>query len=525
MTTSHRFLSIALALLPAAAGAQTVWTGATGDWSTDSNWSAGVPGGASDAQINNAGTATLASAGAAAHSVLVGFAVGDDGHIEATGAGTLDVDADLSIGYGGDGTLAIADGAVVSDYSGEIGYTIDSTTGAHGSASVDGTGSAWHHAFELYVGYGNGTLDITNGGTVTDFFGYVAYFPEFPGRSTGTVNVDGAGSNWTNDSTLHVGDSGDGALHVTNGGAVVNGDGYLGFDFDSTGIASIDGVDSSWTNFGFFYVGNDGDGTLDVANGGAVDSLGSFSYIGYAAASTGLATIDGAGSLWTNGNGFYVGFDGVGTLRLTNGGAISNGFFANVGFSAGSTGTVEITGAGSIFDNAGVLSIGGNVSGPGGTGLLRIADGGAADAGAINIWTTATLEIGSGGAIATPMLSIDGELHLPGGAAALDGALALTENATTTLAATPGTIANLAITGAATLGGALVVDVEGAPSGTFTIVSAAGGLDGAFASVVVDPPDAGVTAELSYDANDAFVTLSTPELFRDGFDGPGEPRR
>ena len=333
MKTLNRFLSAAIALMPIMAGAQTVWTGTTGDWFTGTNWSAGVPGPTGDAQINNDGTATIAAGGAVAHSVLVGFAAGDDGHIAASGAGTLDVDADLSIGYGGDGTLAISDGAVVNDYSGEIGYTIDSTAGSHGSATVDGSGSAWHHAFELYVGYGNGTLDITNGGTVTDFFGYIAYFPEFPGRSAGTVNVDGAGSNWTSDSTIHVGDSGDGVLNVTNGGAVVNGEGYLGFNFDSTGTATIDGTDSSWTNFGFFYVGNNGDGTLDVSNGGAINSFGSFAYIGYAAASTGIATIDGADSLWTNGNGFYIGFNGNGTLKLTNGGAFSNGFFANVGFS------------------------------------------------------------------------------------------------------------------------------------------------------------------------------------------------
>jgi uncharacterized repeat protein (TIGR01451 family) len=512
----HRFRNLrlsllaALALLPAAAGAQTVWTGTTGDWFVDTNWTAGVPGSTGDAQINNDGTATIAAGGAVAHSVLVGFAAGDDGHVAATGAGTLDVDADLSVGYGGDGTLAISSGAVVSDYSGEIGYTIDSSAGSHGSATVDGAGSAWHHTYELYVGYGNGTLDITNGGTVTDYYGYIAYFPESPGRSTGTVNVDGAGSNWSHDSTLHVGDSGDGVLNVTNGGAVTNGEGYLGFNFDATGTASIDGTGSSWTNFGFFYIGNNGDGTLDVTNGGALNSFGSFAYVGYAAQSTGIATIDGAGSLWTNGHGLYIGFNGNGMLKLTNGGGLSSAFFANVGFSPGSTGTVEITGAGSSFENTGVLSIGGNVSGPGGTGLLRIADGGAASASAVNIWNTATLDIGSGGAIGTPTLSIDGALHLAGGAASLDGALAMTANAATTLEAAAGNEASFAVTGAATLGGALTVDVDGAAPGTYTIVTADGGLGGStFASVAVEPADAGITADVSYDANHVYLTLAS----------------
>ena len=517
MKTLYRLpFYVALVLTSVAAGAQTVWTGATGDWFADANWSAGTPGAAGDAQINNDGTATIAAGGAAAHSVMVGFAAGDNGHIAATGAGTLAVDADLAIGYGGDGTLAVSGGAVVSDYSGEIGYTIDSTSGAHGSATVDGAGSAWHHAFELYVGYGNGTLDITNGGSVTDFFGYIAYFPEFPGRSTGTVNVDGAGSNWTSDSTIHVGDSGDGVLNVTNGGAVVNGEGYLGFNFDSTGAATVDGEGSSWTNFGFFYVGNNGDGTLDVSNGGAINSFGSFSYIAFDAASTSIATIDGVGSLWTNGNGFYVGFDGDGTLAITNGGAFSNGFFANVGFSPGSNGTVEITGAGSTFSSTGALSIGGNVSSAGGTGLLRIADGGAADASVVNIWNTATLEIGSDGAIATPTLMIDGALKLTGGNATLDGAMSMTPLSTTRVAMPAGNESTLAITGAATLAGELTVDVAGAVAGTYAIVTADGGLGtSTFASVVTDPADSAFSATLSYDANNAWLTLASTQTVAD----------
>jgi uncharacterized repeat protein (TIGR01451 family) len=515
-TLCRLLLSIVLLVTSAAASAQTVWTGATGDWFTDTNWSADVPDSTTDAQIDNDGTATIATAGAAAHSVLVGFAAGDDGHIAATGTGTLDVAADLAVGYGGDGTLAIADGAVINDYSGEIGYTIDSASGAHGGATVDGAGSAWHHAFELYVGYGNGTLEITNGATVTDFFGYIAYFPEFPGRSSGTVSVDGAGSNWTSDATIHVGDSGDGVLNVTNGGAVANGEGYLGFNFDSTGAATIDGEDSSWTNFGFFYVGDNGNGTLDVTDGGAINSFGSFSYVAYAAASTSTATIDGAGSLWTNGNGLYIGFGGSGTLKLTNGGALSNGFFANVGFSPGSTGAVEITGAGSLFDNAGVLSIGGNVSESGGAGVLRIADGGEADASAVTIWNTAALEIGSDGTIATPTLMIDGALKLTGGNATLDGALTMTPLSTMRVAMTAGDESNFAITGAATLAGDLTVDVANAVAGTYAIVTAADGLGtSAFANVVIDPADSALSATLSYDANTVWLTLTPTETAAD----------
>jgi len=42
--------------------------------------------------------------------------------------------------------------------------------------------------------------------------------------------------------------------------------------------------------------------------------------------STGRVTVDGPGSSWTNSNGLSVGFDGPGTLDITNGGRVSNSY-------------------------------------------------------------------------------------------------------------------------------------------------------------------------------------------------------
>ena len=62
--------------------------------------------------------------------------------------------------------------------------------------------------------------------------------------------------------------------------------------------------------------------TLTVADGVAVAS--STGYLGCYSGSTGVATITGAGSQWTNGSYLYVGYYGGGTLTVTEGGAVSN---------------------------------------------------------------------------------------------------------------------------------------------------------------------------------------------------------
>lgn len=510
----------ALVFIPAAAGAQTVWTGATGSWFDAGNWSAGVPDASADARVDNAGTCTIDAAGAVAHSVLLGFDAADTGTLAAGSGATLDVAADLAVGYGGSGAFNIGGGAVVNDYSGEIGYTIQSDGGARGDAVVDGAGSQWNHAFELYVGYGVGTLSISNGASVHNVYGYLGYFAESPGHSSGTATVDGAGSIWTNDADLHIGDAGTGIVTVSNGGALVNGEGNLGYGFGSDGTATITGAQSSWTTNGFLYVGNDGDGTLNVMDGGTVSSLGGFGYLAWDAGSAGAVTIDGAGSTWTNANGLYIGFGGTGVLTVSNGGSMQNGSFANVGFSPGASGAVSITGAGSVFGTGGALSIGGNVSGAGGTGSLDVESGGRVSAGTLNVWNTGQLSLAGAGAIEAATASIDGSFDVGSGGASIDGDLVLTSAATTGL----GTGGGVAITGSATLGGALDVTIDAAAAaGQYTLLEADGGLGGStFASVTLTPPE-GLTATVSYDDTHLYLVLAPtvdPDLvFRDGFDG------
>jgi len=122
--------------------------------------------------------------------------------------------------------------------------------------------------------------------------------------------------------------------------------------------------------------------------------------IGLSAGSTGTVTVTGVGSIWRNspGGGLNIGSFGTGTLTIANGGTVINdtGFAANIGNGAGSRGTVTVTGPGSMWSNSSGVNVGNF-----GTGTLTVADGGivnvngliviAAKAGSIG-----TLNIGAG---------------------------------------------------------------------------------------------------------------------------------
>ncbi|TJV24571.1 MAG: autotransporter domain-containing protein [Mesorhizobium sp.] len=326
-------------------------TGAGSTW-TNSGWLfIGYAGGA--------GTLTIAAGG-----VVTNTAGSiDSGTATVTGAGsTWTSSLDLTV----NGTLNVAAGGAVTNKQGFIGNGSDFS----GTATVTGTGSTWTNSGELYVGFNGGaTLSVEDGGAVSNTNGYIGTFASFTGTATATVT--GADSTWTNSGALYVGSSGTATLNVEDGGAVSNTDGYIGVFASSTGTATatVTGADSSWTNSGDLYVGRSGTGTLDVEEGGAVTNA--VGYIGYDAGSTGTATVTGADSAWTNSSELYVGRSGTGTLNVEDGGAVTN-TVAYIGFNAGSTGTATVTGTGSTWSNSGVLYIGSS-----GNGTLNVEHGGA----------------------------------------------------------------------------------------------------------------------------------------------------
>jgi len=142
---------------------------------------------------------------------------------------------------------------------------------------VDGSGSTWTNSDSLYVGGfdvadANGTLDITNGGAVSNAWGCLGR----AANSNGTVTVQGAGSTWTNSAGLMVGRAGSGTLSITGGGAVSNTEGWIGAYESSNGTVTVEGAGSTWTNTVGLYVGGTataagGTGRLTARDGGLVD--------------------------------------------------------------------------------------------------------------------------------------------------------------------------------------------------------------------------------------------------------------
>jgi T5SS/PEP-CTERM-associated repeat protein len=410
-TTSMVALGLVLATSTPSRSANDFWTGSPStDWFTATNWSTGaVPTSADTALINTVTPAVVGAAGAQAFNLYVGYistgtltiqnggtlssasgAVGYNSGLASTatvtgtgsswtnsanlfvgdvGAGALSIQNGgavnsgvLYVGNFGTGTLTIQTGGTLSNGLGAIGFLSGST----GTATVDGAGSAWTNSSDLHVGQsGTGTLTIQNGGAVSNFTGVLGYIA----GSTGTATVDGAGSAWTNSGNFYVGYSGAGTLTIQNGGNVSNvGTGYLGFNGGSTGTATVDGAGSAWTNSGNLLVGYSGAGTLTIQNGGNVSNVNGF--LGYTAGSTGTVTVDGAGSAWTNSFELYVGRSGAGTLTIQNGGKVSNST-GYLGYIAGSTGTATVDGAGSAWTNSGNLYVGFS-----GAGTLTIRNGG-----------------------------------------------------------------------------------------------------------------------------------------------------
>ncbi len=122
---------------------------------------------------------------------------------------------------------------------------------------------------------------------------------------------------------------------------------------------------------------NNGTGNLQELYDGLRVRRGN-SYLGLSAGSTGVITVTGAGSTFINTNtnesnsnsNLWVGFGGVGKLEVLAGANASN-FGATLGYEAGSNGEVLVTGNGSTWTNSNQLAIGNS-----GTGKLTVGPGG-----------------------------------------------------------------------------------------------------------------------------------------------------
>src|SRR5258708_9975590 len=115
-------------------------------------------------------------------------------------------------------------------------------------------------------------------------------------------------------------------------------------------------------------VGNAATGMLTIARGGAL-SYGATGYLGFGAGSSGTVAVTGPGSSLFALHTLNVGNDGSGTLAVSNGGAMT-GNDMRLGVNAGGTGTVTADGAGSQISLNNDLAVG-----YAGTGTLKVTNG------------------------------------------------------------------------------------------------------------------------------------------------------
>ena len=245
--------------------------------------------------------------------------------------------------------LVVTNGATVSCYQGTLGAARCNT------ATVSGAGSTWTMQSDLAVGDSALTnrLLVSQGGLVADHNGYIGTGSRSSLPESHLVLVTDSGSVWTNALRLYVGDTGDfNELVVSNGGVVINTDGFIGYDqsWTSNNTATVTGPGSLWHNrndliIGYYSSGN----RLVVADGGTVSN--DVAYLGrLVMSSNNVATITGPGSLWDCKYNLLVGHSGPSNrLEIIDGGTVRS-LSGHVGFNFNtSNNTAVVAGPGSAW--------------------------------------------------------------------------------------------------------------------------------------------------------------------------------
>ena len=215
-----------LLIAPNQAQAQTsVWTG-TGDWQTAGNWSNGVPGSATDAEINS-GSVTWSGA-------------------TLNGSGALSILSGASFNQPG-GSLArnTSIGGTFNWSGGDWNNSGTTTVASGGTLAMSGSGS---HDFLFRALVNNGTVEWTGGGALQSGAGGSitnnGAFNDSASSSIFTSGYWGGPFSFTNTGTYNKSAAGTTTMSISfaNSGAVVLTAGTLSLDgggsFGSTGTAS-----------------------------------------------------------------------------------------------------------------------------------------------------------------------------------------------------------------------------------------------------------------------------------------------
>jgi outer membrane autotransporter protein len=502
--------------------------------------------------IENSGLVSMRDA-------TIGQVSGSVGTLHVKTSGVLDLGANLVVGnFGGsNGTLNVTEGGEV-DVSDDI--FIGDYAGSQGSILVTGAGSLLEGHMLLVGERGTGSLTISDGANV-----------ETTSRtavgsgigSDGTVVIDGG--TLSSGFGFFVGDQGVGRLTVQDGTLEVNHETQIGRNAGSSGELGMTG--GVWDTNGDVFVGVAGRGLVTIGGtANATFGSGADLFVGSDAGGEGRFMVDG-GSLHvtgdanvgsTGGNGILtVANDGSviidGTLFLSDAndssgklvigadagdGAIEAGAFSAAAIEFGSTGD-----AGIVFnhDSSNYL-FAADISGDGDIDVYAgetVYAGTATHTGSTTIHGGSFLVNGSVGDVVLIGTGLLGGSGTVGGVAIGAGSMIAPGNSVGTLATGPITFSTgsfydvelnnggfvagvnndlIDVTGVATIVGGIVRvsaengtdDGTGYTFGTYTILSASGGVDGQFDGV--SDNYVFLKFSLDYDPNNVFLISELGQL-------------
>jgi T5SS/PEP-CTERM-associated repeat protein len=256
-----------------------------------------------------------------------------------------------------------------------------------GIVNMSGFGSDWTlttSTGDMIVGQnGAGSLNLSNLAFVSvldDLFMATQF------DSLGEISISGLGTIVDIGDDANIGQRGQAAIDISNGGRLVTDQNIIGDEPAGDGRVTLSGQFSLWRTSNTMTIADAGRALLQIFDGGRVETTAPSGIISATiasqAGSTGTVEVVGLGSIWQNALGIVVGDFGNGTLLVDEGGRVSIGTGANlftIGRQIGSIGHVEVSGPDSLV-SAATTEVGDS-----GDGTLRILNGGRVVSGAVVI--------------------------------------------------------------------------------------------------------------------------------------------
>lgn len=237
---------------------------------------------------NGSGSLTVSNGGTVSNvGGAIGFAAGSNGQVTLSGNGSAwSSSSAVFVGRAGTGTLTVEGGATGTSSTIDLGFQ---STG-HGTFTLRGTGTTWT---SQYTVLGAGTLTVKEGAT----FNTNTHPSSIAARGDGAAiaNVSGAGSTWTTHN-LYVGSYGEGHLNIEDGGEVTSALGVVGFFSGATGTVLVEGSGSKWTNSAQLYISYEAAGTVTVRDGGRLAFTSNDSAVILADQTVGVGTLNIGGA-------------------------------------------------------------------------------------------------------------------------------------------------------------------------------------------------------------------------------------